>query len=71
MILAFVQDFVKKEKIAFATGIFNIAFYTGTIAAGPVTGFIISTLGWEVTGIWLATCSLLYFLSATIAKQKL
>jgi MFS family permease len=70
MILAFVQDSVGKEKIASVTGIYNIAFYTGTIAAGPVTGFIISTLGWEATGIWLASCSLLYFLAATIAKQK-
>lgn len=69
LILTFVQDAVTKTEIASVTSLFTVSYYIGTIAAGPTTGYIASSLGWEATSLWLTLCCLILFLSATMTKR--
>lgn len=68
LLLAFVQDSVTGASIVPATSLFTVAFYIGTITAGPVTGYIISSLGWEHASLWLALCCFMWFLIAVLTK---
>ncbi|MEM2273331.1 MAG: MFS transporter [Candidatus Bathyarchaeia archaeon] len=68
--LAFVQDSAAKAEIASATSLFTVAYYVGTIAAGPMTGYITFLLGWKATSLWLTTCCLISFLLAIMTKHS-
>lgn len=69
LILAFVQDSVTRAEIASATSLFTVAYYVGTIATGPITGYITYSLGWTATGLWLTFCCLMFFLLAIMTKR--
>jgi predicted MFS family arabinose efflux permease len=67
--LVFIQDSVAKDSIIYATSVYNAAYYTGGAITGFVTSSIISTMGWEVVGAFLALLSFMLFLAVAATKE--
>lgn len=69
MVMIFMQDSVPYAKIGASTGFANLFLYVGVTAAGPITGYVASLLGWSFAAYWLVACGIVFFAAAFFIKE--